>query len=60
MTANYQRASVEDNSLSSSVSKQLVSIGKAQSQHQTITASQNEVSPSFNQRAANVIKGLGR
>ena len=58
MTANYQRASaVEDSSLSSSVSKQLGSIGKTQ---QTMVASQNEVNPSFNQRAASVIKGLVR
>lgn len=58
MTANYQRASaVEDSSLSSSVSKQLGSIGKAQP---TMVASQNEVNPSFNQRAASVIKGLVR
>lgn len=56
MSANYQRAATEEVSLSSTVSKQLSSFGTSNS----AVAFQNDVNPSFNERASKVIQGLLR
>ena len=57
MTANYQRSSVEDSSLSHSVSKQLSSFGSTSVSNAELPATNQ---PSFNERASQVIKGLLR